>query len=106
MRKLLAILALPALACGMMQVGQPTATPVVEFPQNNVVEPLPTESTWIITVQDLNVRETPNGTVLVGVYLHAGDIVTVTGVNVVGDTFWCKHDFGWSACRYMEIVRK
>ena len=102
-RKLLILLALPALACGMMQVGQPTADFTGQKPEFS----LPTVSVeipqYIVTADQLHIRDEANGNV-VG-YLYAGDVVTVTDVLVVGDVFWCRHEAGWSACRYLEVVR-
>jgi len=34
--------------------------------------------------------------------LHAGDVVTCYQFEVKGDSIWCRHERGWSNCRWLK----
>jgi len=53
----------------------------------------------IVTAETLHIRDAPNG-VVGKIYLKQGDVVIVDEISE--DEYWCHHEKGWSACRYLK----
>lgn len=90
-------LILPMLACGA-NVSAPVPSAV---PTPPVVDGVKMIVTGLYDGEPLNIRDAANGRET-GKYLYNGNPVTVYEVLVVGDTEWCRHELGWSACRFLE----
>lgn len=98
---------IPSLTLFVLACLAPSALPVV-FPSRDPA-PVPPVTVMVVTGlyndEPLNIRETANGAVT-DEYLYNGDVIIVTEIEVVGDTAWCKHELGWSACRYLVGYNK
>jgi hypothetical protein len=92
MKRLILILSLSALACGMS--AQLSAPPVA------IAAPAPQPVQYYQAIGDVNIRDTPNGVVIGALEIGAsvrsfGVVVRLDGVR------WCKHELGWSACEWL-----
>lgn len=89
------------LACGLTPKGDFTA-------RNEVTTPTQEGSTFVKMVvvdapEGLRVRSEAGDLSTYNRILHNGDIVTCElPFEVVGDSIWCKHQYGWSNVRYLE----
>ena len=90
---------LASLACGM-QAPKVNPTPIAIDTQMT-----PEMSTDVQMVVTGNLWVRPAAGDLhrtVGNPLKAGDIVTCTEFQVIGDSIWCKHERGWSNIKEMR----
>jgi hypothetical protein len=91
--RLILILSLSALACGMSaEIGK--RLPIA------AAAPTPEQVQYYQAIGDVNIRETPNGIVIGALEIGAsvrsfGVVVRLDGVR------WCKHELGWSACEWL-----
>lgn len=111
MRKMLYIIVviLPILACGTLPTVAAEPQYSIQYPVLSSA-PVPRRVSIEMVVMDtdeahgLNVRDFPNGVVICSACLKNGQVLSVTEILVVGETWWCKHAAGWSACRYLEVM--
>jgi len=75
---------------------------------DNLPTVAPTESIQMMVViaDGLNVRAEPSLRSEVVWELVNGEIVTVTEMRTVGDSFWCLHQFGWSNCKWLAYIKE
>jgi hypothetical protein len=92
----LSIFVVFSLACGM-QAPKVNPTPVAIDTQemSTDVQMVVTGDLWVRPVAG-DLHRT------VGNPLKAGDIVTCTEFQVIGDSIWCKHERGWSNVKEMK----
>lgn len=97
MKKLLILLALSALACGAS-----AQLPQVSPTDTQISPTMSTDVKMVVIADTLNVRtEAGEKSPLVGA-LSRGDIVTVTERKAFDGGEWCKHESGWSNCRWLR----
>lgn len=100
MYKLLLILSLSALACGVN-----TSLPIADaIPTPSAVYLTPTpEAQYIVTAETLQIRTGAGESFpALKVFLSQGEIVTCLSIDPAQDGGrWCRHDKGWSNLRYM-----
>ena len=73
--------------------------------------PTPTESVQMMVVvadEAVYVRVEPSLRAALGEReaLFSGEVVTVTEMRTVGDSFWCLHQFGWSNCKFLSYIEE
>lgn len=107
MKYFLLVFVLSSLACGMQaaipdtQIRHETSTAV--SPSLSAA-PVPTGGEKMTVIADtVYVRPSPGMSEYPIGELKNGQIVEVVAVEVVGDTLWCRHHDGWTACKYLEV---
>jgi len=101
MYKLLLILSLSALACGV-STSLPDAIPT---PSAVYLSPTP-EAQYIVTAETLQIRDGAGEEFAPLGYLERGEIVTCYSIDPAEDGGrWCRHDNGWSNTRYMKGLK-
>lgn len=106
MKKLLYIIAfiLPTLACGV------TTGASVRFPIHNPA-PAPSDQAvrMMVTVDEgLYIRQAAGekSPLVDGKHiLTDSEIVTCYQFKIIGDSFWCHHERGWSNARWLRVVK-
>lgn len=95
----LSIFAVFSLACGMQA---PKVNPTQTAIDTQMTPEMSTDVQMVVT-GNLWVRPVAGDLHrTVGNPLKAGDIVTCTEFQVIGDSIWCKHERGWSNIKEMR----
>lgn len=105
MRKLIVLLALSAMACGVQtQLTQAAESVVTDYQAPSPsAAPAPDGGQWmtVTAMETVYIRPSAGtGEEPIGA-LKNGQAVFVTVIEVIGDSFWCRHLQGWTNCRYL-----